>query len=57
MLLLSVFVPFFWGLLILLLPEWKARKSLIAVTALGLVTSAVLGLVNAFRYQFQEIRL
>ena len=48
MLLLSVFVPFFWGLLILLLPEWKARKSLIAVTALGLVTSAVLGLVNAF---------
>ena len=48
MLLLSVFVPFFWGLMILLLPECKARKRLIAVTALGLVTSAGLGLATAF---------
>ena len=47
MLLLSILVPILWGLLLLLLPEFKNRKALLAATGLGLVVAAVLGLVTA----------
>ena len=46
MLLLSILVPILWGLLLLLLPEFKNRKVLLAATGLGLVVAAVLGLVT-----------
>ena len=48
MLLLSVFVPFLWGLILLVLPEFKSRKALIAATGLGLAVAAALGLMTAF---------
>ena len=48
MLLASILVPFFWGLLLLLLPEFRSRKALIAATGLGLAVAAALGLTTAF---------
>ena len=48
MLLLSILVPVFWGLFLLLGPEFKSRKSLLMVTGLGLAVAAVLGLGAAF---------
>ena len=48
MLLLSVLIPVFWGLFLLLRPEFKSRKALLTVTALGLAVAAVLGLAAAF---------
>ena len=48
MLLLSILVPFFWGLFLLLAPEFRSRKALIAATGLGLVIAAALGFA-AFR--------
>ena len=48
MMLLSILVPFLWGLILLLLPEFKSRKLLIAATGLGLATAAALGLTTAF---------
>ncbi len=44
MLILSIIVPFLWGLLILLKPEFKTRKGLVGVTGAGLVVAACLGL-------------
>ena len=46
--LLSILVPFLWGLILLVLPEFKSRKALLAVTGLGLALAAVLGLTTAF---------
>ena len=48
MLLLSVIVPFLWGLLLLALPEFQNRKLLLAATGLGLVAAAALGLTTAW---------
>ncbi len=48
MLVLSILVPIVWGLLLLLLPEFKNRNTLIAMTGLGLAAAAVLGLGAAF---------
>ena len=48
MLLLSILVPFFCGLFLLLVPEFKSRKTLIAATAAGLAVSAALGLKTVF---------
>ena len=48
MLLLSILVPVFWGLFLLLSPEWKSRRSLLTATFLGLAVGAVLGLTAAF---------
>ena len=47
MLLLSILVPVFWGLFLLLLPEFKSRKALIGITGLGLAVAAALGLTTA----------
>ena len=44
MLLLSILVPVFWGLFLLLRPEFKNRSALLAVTGLGLAVAAALGL-------------
>jgi len=48
MLILSILVPVLWGLGILLLPEFKRRNALLAVTGLGLVVAAVLGVCVLF---------
>lgn len=48
MLLLSILVPVFWGLFLLLRPEFQSRKALLATTGLGLAVAAVLGLGTAF---------
>ena len=48
MLMLSILVPVFWGLFLLLRPEFKSRKSLLTVTGLGLAVAAALGLAVAF---------
>lgn len=47
MLLLSILIPMIWGLMILLVPEIKSRKVLVAVTGAGLAVSAVLGMMTA----------
>ena len=44
MLLLSILVPVFWGLFLLLMPQFQNRKVLLALTGLGLATAAALGL-------------
>ena len=49
MLMLSILIPILWGVLLLLLPEFKNRKTLIAVTLVGLIVAAALGLVTAIR--------
>ncbi len=43
MLILSILVPMLWGLGILLLPEFKSRRTLLTVTGLGLAAAAALG--------------
>lgn len=43
MLILSILVPVLWGLGILLLPEFKSRRTLLTVTGLGLAAAAALG--------------
>ena len=48
MLLLSILVPVFWGLFLLLRPEFKSRNALLTLTGLGLAVAAVLGLTAAF---------
>ena len=47
MLMFSILVPFLWGLMLLLLPEFRSRKLLIAATGLGLAAAAALGLGTA----------
>jgi len=44
MLILSIIVPILWGLLILLIRDFKSRKALLAVTGAGLAVAAVLGI-------------
>ena len=46
--LLSILVPFLWGLILLVLPEFKSRKALLAATGLGLAVAAALGLGTVF---------
>ncbi len=48
MLLFSILVPILWGLALLLLPEFKSRKALVAATGLGLAVAAACGLVTVF---------
>lgn len=48
MLLSSILVPLFWGLVLLLLPQFRSRKALIAAAATGLAVSAALGLGTVF---------
>ena len=48
MLILSIIVPVLWGLLIMLIPAFKERKSLIFASGAGLVVAAVLGLCVVF---------
>ncbi|MBQ8831409.1 MAG: proton-conducting membrane transporter [Oscillospiraceae bacterium] len=43
MLILSIIVPILWGLLILLIRDFKSRNALLAVTGAGLAVAAVLG--------------
>ena len=57
MLLLSILVPVFWGLLLLQAPEFRNRKTLIAATGLGLAVAAVLGLATAFGGESQLMLL
>ena len=57
MLLLSILVPFLWGLFLLLAPEFRSRKALIAVSGLGLAVAAVLGLATAFGVETQLMLL
>ena len=47
MLLLSIFIPMAWGLMLLLAPEIRNRKVLIAWTGLGLAVGGALGLITA----------
>ena len=47
MLLLSILVPMAWGLMILLAPEIKSRRVLVALTGAGLAVAAALGLTTA----------
>ena len=44
MLILSIIVPVLWGLLILLMREFKSRKALLFASGAGLVVAAALGL-------------
>ena len=44
MLLLSIVIPVLWGLLILLIREFKSRKNLLISTGAGLIVTAVLAL-------------
>ena len=48
MLLFSILVPIAWGLMILLLPEFRSRRALIVLTGAGLAVAAALGLLTAF---------
>ena len=48
MFLCSILVPILWGLALLLLPELKNRKVLVALTGLGLVAAAACGLLTVF---------
>ena len=57
MLLLSILVPFFWGLFLLLAPAFRSRKALVAATGLGLAVAAVLGLATAFGGESQLMLL
>ena len=57
MLLLSILVPVFWGLFLLLAPAFRSRKALIAATGLGLAVAAVLGLATAFGGESQLMLL
>ena len=43
MLILSIIVPILWGLMILLIRDFKSRKALLTVTGAGLAAAAVLG--------------
>ena len=47
MLLLSIFVPMAWGLMLLLAPRIRDRRVLIALTGAGLAVAAALGLMTA----------
>lgn len=42
--LLAIFVPILWGLGLLVKPEFRSRKTLVAVTGVGLLATAVLSL-------------
>ena len=42
MIMLTIFVPVLWGLFLLLRPEFKNRKQLLAVTAIGLSVTGIL---------------
>lgn len=44
----AIFVPILWGLSLLVIPEFKTRKSLISFTGLGLVITAGLSLATIF---------
>ena len=44
MMILAIFVPILWGLSLLIMPELKNRKTLIGLTGIGLVVTAVLAL-------------
>lgn len=44
MLILSILVPVLWGLVLLLLPQFKNRKALIISSGAGLIVTAALGL-------------
>ena len=48
MLILSIVVPFLWGLYLLMRPEFKTRKTLLCTAAAGLAAAAVLGVAAAF---------
>ena len=48
MLILSIIVPILWGLLILLIRDFKSRKALLWVTGAGLLVAAVLGAAVIF---------
>ena len=48
MLILSIIVPFLWGLFLLLRPEFQKRSALIAATGFGLAVATALGLATAF---------
>ena len=43
MIIMAIMVPFLWGLGILIVPEFKNRKTLLFVSGLGLVVAAILG--------------
>ena len=42
LMMLAVFIPILWGLALLVKPEFKKRNTLLAVTGIGLLVTAVL---------------
>ena len=45
MMILTIFVPILWGLMLLLNPNFKNRKNLLVITGAGLIVTAVLAIL------------
>ena len=43
LILLAIFIPVLWGLVLLVKPEFKSRKALLLASGAGLVVAGVLG--------------
>ena len=48
LILLAIFIPVLWGLVLLVKPEFKNRKALLTVSGAGLIIAAVLGCAVIF---------
>lgn len=53
LILISIFFPIFWGIAILIKPEFKSRKNLILMTGTGLLVTSMLSLVVLFGKEMQ----
>ena len=56
LILLAIFIPVLWGLVLLVKPEFKNRKALLTVSGAGLIIAAVLGCAVIFGGE-QEVLL
>ena len=52
----AIFIPILWGLVLLVKPEFKNRKTLLAVSGAGLVVAGILGSAVIFGGE-QEVLL
>ncbi len=48
LILLAIFIPVLWGLVLLVKPEFKNRKALLTATGAGLVVAGILGCAVIF---------
>ena len=56
LILLAIFIPVLWGLVLLVKPEFKNRKTLLTVSGVGLIIAATLGCAVIFGGE-QEVLL